>query len=1622
MNDTFLSEVLRLSNIFRAKNGLDPLVANIELEKAAQDHSESMAMEDFFSHTDKDGKQPWDRAEEAGYDFTAIAENIAAGQRSPEEVVNGWINSPGHRANLLNPNYTDLGVGYFKLDNDTGKVNYNTYWTQLFGSGDSSPATAPALPIITAETPTSSPSPTLASPSPANTPSKPPTSETPTSETLTSKPPTTDDLNSPDNGANNPVTDLEPVTDLGTTGQGTTDPKDASTDPIDAPIDPIDAPTEPIEAPTDASTDPINDPTDPIEAPTDAVVGKPAKSSTSPTQQNTSKDTSTDLIDAPAIDLPTDLPVESGTHHNAATKAQPTNNVNAMAEVPHSPDHAALEALIAGARPTHRAVKSGAWSNPSTWQNGRIPGKDANVMIGEGMSVTYDQVSETRIKTIAVEGNLKFATNKDTQLYVETILNSAEGKLDIGSATQSVAANNRARIIFTSDRAVNTQWDPTRMSKGLVSHGEVNIYGADKLDRIELVGDAKAGSSTLSFKSVPTGWRVGDKVVLGGTDYGWNGNDKDNSRLQDEVLTISSISGNSIKFTNDDIKTGNRGVLRFDHTRSPLATANETSLFAANLTRNVSFETENGKAVPIGNRAHVMLMHNPNVKVFNAGFYDLGRSDKTKLVDDVGKNVDGSIGRGTNVRGRYALHIHKAGDLSSNPNATAAILKGNAVSGSTSWGIVQHESRAGLEDNVVFDVAGAGIVAESGNEVGWWTNNTTIKSTGIDWRAAEAQRRAREGKFDLGFEGEGYWVQGAGMVKNKGNVAISANSTGMTLFGSVISENDVFRPVKTVPIAQLSPELQKLFPKGQTEVDIRDIPMATVEGFQAYNNTHGLQVWGHKTNFDGELAFSNNSRRDGSDKLPDTAHLGRSLVKDFKLWGSRWMGARVEYSSNIDLKNGLILGGKGGNGKVTGGSGLFSNHAAFNSVYDNLKIIGFKQGAQIEYPNTDKDFITTTLKNSKLSGNTYNLGAVGDEEMREGRPDDFGAFTKFLNNQFESPANNRAPVAKFGTKAAGGLAVTLDASASSDADPLTPAGSPRVLASKGISGYFWDLNNDGTPDRFGRTIDHVFDRAGSQQIGLTVLDSQGKATTVKQTINVQPSAYGNAFAGGTFDGNVATQLPWKSSSEYSDEGWYLTDGAKIANGYAQISKPGEWGGFIGQVTRNEKVHRGQQTLSFRMKNIEGAPKQNVWEKNEVKITLWGVNGQFANNPWEQTGPTKVGTLPMQRTALATKTFGGQTAPASDFFDWKNISMDVNLGSGYDYLMFQVNTAATRDVKDIVAIDNVSLSGAGKSATGRLADSSVLTPTPADQTMLAGEPTSTDPADVDSTLTDLPPTDPADVDSTLTDLPPTDPADVDSTLTDLPPTDPTDVDSPLTDLPPTDPADVDSPLVDSAAKPTDEPVPTTVLSFEEALGRIAKDTATEGPANNARLYGTEWVEGKVGGAIGFDGQRDRAVLKPSPTLNPGDMLAQRTLSMWFKADDVSTEKAQVVFEEGDRTAGINLYLEDDLLHFGNWSGGADGGRVSGEVESGEWHHAALVIDGAADSGTLTAYVDGAEVGQIDGVQLPELERISLGNVSRTTRFEKGSGGSGGNGLVGAIDEVKIFNDALNAGQVQQLAMV
>ncbi|MEU8828186.1 CAP domain-containing protein [Streptomyces sp. NPDC048636] len=118
-------QIVALVNKERAKVGCKSVNVDTKLTKAAQAHSEDMAKHNDMSHTGSDGSSPDDRIERAGYSWSAYGENVAYGYSSPESVMEGWMNSSGHRANILNCDFKEIGVGHAQPGH---------YWTQDFAT------------------------------------------------------------------------------------------------------------------------------------------------------------------------------------------------------------------------------------------------------------------------------------------------------------------------------------------------------------------------------------------------------------------------------------------------------------------------------------------------------------------------------------------------------------------------------------------------------------------------------------------------------------------------------------------------------------------------------------------------------------------------------------------------------------------------------------------------------------------------------------------------------------------------------------------------------------------------------------------------------------------------------------------------------------------------------------------------------------------------------------------------------------------------------------------------------------------------------------------------------------------------------------------------------------------------------------------------------------------------------------------------------------------------------------------------------------------------------------------------------------------------------------------------
>jgi uncharacterized protein YkwD len=125
-----IRQVVSLTNANRRAHGCPNLVVDQRLMKAAQQHSADMAAHNYFAHNSQSGKNPGSRITAAGYRWTRWAENIAAGYPTGAKVVDGWMHSSGHRANILNCKLRNIGVGFVS----SPKSKYPTYWTQDFGT------------------------------------------------------------------------------------------------------------------------------------------------------------------------------------------------------------------------------------------------------------------------------------------------------------------------------------------------------------------------------------------------------------------------------------------------------------------------------------------------------------------------------------------------------------------------------------------------------------------------------------------------------------------------------------------------------------------------------------------------------------------------------------------------------------------------------------------------------------------------------------------------------------------------------------------------------------------------------------------------------------------------------------------------------------------------------------------------------------------------------------------------------------------------------------------------------------------------------------------------------------------------------------------------------------------------------------------------------------------------------------------------------------------------------------------------------------------------------------------------------------------------------------------------
>ncbi|QDT01147.1 G8 domain-containing protein [Adhaeretor mobilis] len=520
--------------------------------------------------------------------------------------------------------------------------------------------------------------------------------------------------------------------------------------------------------------------------------------------------------------------------------------------IPHARDaskqeeHLSLFELVRYDEVTHTALADGDWSDSSIWEDGVAPQPGARVLIPVGVEVQVDQVIGAELETVRVDGTLSFATDEDTQLKVDTMIVSEVGRLEIGTADTPIFHDVTAQLTFTDRGAIDRSWDPYGISRGLITHGSVEIHGAETTSHLLTSGALAAGATTLQLESVPTGWNLGDQIVIAGTS-----SEADES----EQRTITAIVGSTIAFA----------PLDFDHA---LPTPSG-QVHVANLTRNIVISSD---ADEIARRGHVMFMHNRDVNVSYATFDKLGRTNKLISVNDseVDENWDLVAGTGTNNRARYAIHFHRNGTVA---DSAPAVVHGSVVTDNAGWGYVNHSSYVNFTENVAYDVTGAAFTTEVGDEIGSFARNIAISTSGTGEDPDSRQRLQ-----DFGHGGDGFWFQGAG-ISVVDNVASGSQGSAFFFYTRGFGFGGQRAHFPTASLVDPS------IADGQNSILADHVPVVAFHGNQGYSSAAGLTVRYH---------------------LRDATHDVQSVFSDSQFYNNT-VGVNLPYTNQTVLRNLTIV-------------------------------------------------------------------------------------------------------------------------------------------------------------------------------------------------------------------------------------------------------------------------------------------------------------------------------------------------------------------------------------------------------------------------------------------------------------------------------------------------------------------------------------------------------------------------------------------------------------------------------------------------------------------------------------------------------------------------------------------
>ena len=486
-----------------------------------------------------------------------------------------------------------------------------------------------------------------------------------------------------------------------------------------------------------------------------------------------------------------------------------------------------------------RSAVSGRWSEPATWQGGKIPQGGARVQICGGHTVTFDIKTEAAIRSIHVAGTLRFDPGRDTRLDVGLIKvqpgddsgesgfdcenhvkapdpNELRPALEMGTPEEPIPANHTAVIRLTAVPGLDPEECPAIVCCG----GRWDVHGSP-LSRtwVKLAPPVRKGSDTLTLSEPVKGWRVGDRIVVTAIAR---------QKFSDETLR-TSVRG--------DEQTEERVIKASDGTRivldSPLAFLHSRvdgrCGEVANLSRNVIIES----ADPAGVRGHTMYHRYSTGSISYAEFRHLGKQGKL---------------------GKYSLHFHRVGDT----------MRGSSVIGASIWDsanrwiTVHGTNTLVVRDCVGYRSTGHGFFLEDGTEV------ENIFDRNLAVQALQGQ--AIPGQvFPLDRnDGAGFWWANCHNAFTR-NVAVECDEYGFRFDAPEAPGFDLSMNVRG--------------PRGERRlVDIRTLPFLRFDGNEAHaQRRYGVNLGGG----------SGNGGKGGVGAVgPDSRH--PFVIRNLEVWEAFW--------------------------------------------------------------------------------------------------------------------------------------------------------------------------------------------------------------------------------------------------------------------------------------------------------------------------------------------------------------------------------------------------------------------------------------------------------------------------------------------------------------------------------------------------------------------------------------------------------------------------------------------------------------------------------------------------------------------------------------------------------------